>query len=148
MGKTMASDQPAGTARLNQRMAVLCLVVFAAVLAAIYAYATSASAPAHRRADAPDASRILDRRITVRLDANTGAGMPWQFKPVEKNVTVRLGEKQTVYYRATNNTAQTITGTARFSVTPIEAAGYFKRVDCFCFTDQRVEAGQTVDMAV
>lgn len=150
-GKMMAMKQQSSIARSNKRLALVCAGLVVGVLVAIYGYAGSSALQGKASVlgeNAAGPTKILDRQITVRLDANTGTGMDWQFKPVGKEVTVNVGARQTVYYRATNNTGQPITGFAVFSVTPTEANFYFKRVQCFCLTDQVVQAGQTIDLPV
>lgn len=90
----------------------------------------------------------FDRKITVRFDANTEPGFAWQFQPVQKEVTVRVGETSVIYYRATNLASYPLIGQASFNVTPDKAGLYFQKIQCFCFERQRLEPGQTIDMAV
>jgi cytochrome c oxidase assembly protein subunit 11 len=94
------------------------------------------------------AQNILDRRITVRFDATVAPGLAWTVVPVEATKTVRFGETTTAYYRATNQSDLAIVGTSSFNVTPDQTGSYFNKLACFCFTEQRLEPGQTVDMAV
>lgn len=89
-----------------------------------------------------------DRTITVRFDANVNRALPWRFEPVKTQITVRAGEPALAYYRARNISDSAITGTATFNVTPFKAGKYFSKIDCFCFTEQRLEAGQEVAMGV
>lgn len=91
---------------------------------------------------------VLDRKITVRFDASTGNNMAWKFAPVKTAMTLRIGETGLAYYRATNPTKRTITGTASFNVTPPTAGAYFSKIACFCFTEQTLKPGQTVLMPV
>ena len=86
--------------------------------------------------------------IGVRFDANVHPGLPWRFEPVENRVRVAPGARATVLYRATNLTARPITGTAVFNVTPDSAGQYFNKIECFCFTEQTLGPGQSVDMPV
>ena len=94
------------------------------------------------------AGKILDREMTVRFDATTSPNLPWTFEPEQREVTLRIGEDAIAYYRATNNSDKTITGTATFNVTPLKAGLYFTKIDCFCFTEQTLKPGETVDMPV
>lgn len=94
------------------------------------------------------ADKILDRVITVRFDANTERGMPWAFKPVQQTMDIRIGETGLAFYEASNPTDRTIAGTASFNVAPFSAGGYFSKIDCFCFTEQVLAPGQTVQMPV
>lgn len=91
--------------------------------------------------------RVLDREITVRFDANT-SGLPWDFKPVARDVTMKIGETTQVYYTAKNLFDRPTSGRATFNVTPEMAGAYFNKVECFCFTDTTLKPGETLDMPV
>lgn len=91
---------------------------------------------------------VLGREITVRFDASVAKGMPWRFEPQQREMRVRLGEQVLATYSATNLSGRPIVGTATFNVTPDKAGQYFNKIECFCFTEQRLEPGQTVDMPV
>ena len=94
---------------------------------------------------APD---ILDRTITVRFDASLERGMPWEFKPVVREVELRIGETGLAFYEAYNPTDKPVAGTASFNVFPYEAGGYFSKIQCFCFEEQVLEPGERVQMPV
>lgn len=94
------------------------------------------------------ASQASERTIEVRFDANTNRGLPWRFKPVQTKMTVKLGEPKLAFYQAKNTSNEKLTGTAVFNVTPFKVAPYFSKIDCFCFTEQTLEPGQTADMPV
>ena len=100
-----------------------------------------------QRATAPSAT-ILDRTITVRFDATVAPGLSWTFEPVERTQTLRIGETGLALYRATNTTGQPLTGTATYNVTPDQAGIFFNKLACFCFTEQTLEPGQSIDMPV
>ena len=89
-----------------------------------------------------------ERVIAVRFNADTGAGMPWDFRPAAREVKVRVGEPALAFYEARNPTGRPVSGQASYNVTPLKAGAYFNKVDCFCFTEQRLAAGQSVDMPV
>lgn len=91
---------------------------------------------------------VLDRLINVRFDATTSRDLPWKFEPVERESTLRVGENGIAYYRATNVSDKTIVGTATFNVTPLKAGPYFTKIECFCFTEQKLAPGESVDMPV
>jgi cytochrome c oxidase assembly protein subunit 11 len=93
-------------------------------------------------------AEMLDRRITVRFDANIGGGLPWRFEPERTSIDVRLGEVVTVCYNVTNLAARETAGQAAYNVTPTTAGGYFDKINCFCFTEQRLVAGEKREMAV
>ena len=91
---------------------------------------------------------VLDETITVTFDASIDSGMPWTFKPVQKNMEIPIGETGLAFYEAHNPTDRPVAGTAVFNVTPLKIGPYFVKIDCFCFTEQVLMPGQTVDMPV
>ncbi len=91
--------------------------------------------------------RVLDREITIRFDANT-AGVPWDFKPVAREMKIKIGETAQAQYKATNRFDAPTSGRATFNVTPEMAGAYFNKVECFCFTDTTLEPGASLDMPV
>jgi cytochrome c oxidase assembly protein subunit 11 len=95
---------------------------------------------------APD--KILGRTIAVRFDSNVTPGLPWKFEPEQNEIRVRLGEVATVHYKVTNTAARAISAQASYNVTPLQIGGYFNKINCFCFTEQTLQAGETREMAV
>jgi cytochrome c oxidase assembly protein subunit 11 len=93
-------------------------------------------------------AQISDRKITVRFDANVGAGLPWRFEPEQTSIDVRLGEVVTVFYTATNLSKQETGGQAGYNVTPTTVGAYFTKINCFCFTEQHLAPGEKREMAV
>ncbi|WP_417319672.1 cytochrome c oxidase assembly protein [Emcibacter sp.] len=91
---------------------------------------------------------VLDREMTIRFNADINPALPWQFKPVQKSVRVKIGEEALIFYRAVNDSDETVTGTATFNVTPFKAGSYFSKIECFCFTEQTLKPGEEVDMPV
>ena len=91
---------------------------------------------------------VSDKQIEVRFDANVARDLDWGFQPLERSVIVRLGEERIVKYRATNNSNRTITATASYNVTPLKTGGHFAKVACFCFTEQTLAPGESIDMPV
>jgi cytochrome c oxidase assembly protein subunit 11 len=139
----------------NGRVAAMCVAVvvgmvglsFAAVpLYQIFCQVTGFGGTT-QRAETVD-GRVLERVMNVRFDANVAPGLPWEFKPVQRQVALKIGEQSLAFYRATNRSERPVTGTAVFNVTPPLAGAYFTKIECFCFTEQRLEPGQTVDMPV
>ncbi|MBZ0262072.1 MAG: cytochrome c oxidase assembly protein [Hyphomicrobiales bacterium] len=100
-----------------------------------------------QRADAAPET-ATGKFITIRFDANTAASLGWNFHPAQPVMKVRIGEQNLAHYSATNTSAKTLTGTASFNVTPAEAGAYFNKIECFCFTEQTLKPGETVDLPV
>jgi cytochrome c oxidase assembly protein subunit 11 len=95
---------------------------------------------------APD--HISDRKVTVRFDSNIAAGLPWKFEPERNTIDVKLGEVVTIYYKVTNEAARETWGQASYNVSPPTVGIYFDKINCFCFTEQHMNPGETRDMAV
>ncbi|MFC3711732.1 cytochrome c oxidase assembly protein [Sphingoaurantiacus capsulatus] len=93
-------------------------------------------------------AKPLEQTISVRFDANVAPGLSWSFKPVKTHETVKIGERRLAFYRATNHSDKPITGTASYNVSPDTAGSFFVKIACFCFTEQTLQPGQTVDMPV
>jgi cytochrome c oxidase assembly protein subunit 11 len=91
---------------------------------------------------------IYDHPVKVRFDANVNPELNWSFVPVDKPVTMNPGEEIVINYRATNLADTAITGTSTFNVTPVKAGQYFMKLDCFCFIEQTLQPGESVDMPV
>lgn len=94
------------------------------------------------------AGQAAQIRLTVRFDANVASGMPWHFTPEQGQLALYAGEPVLALYRATNTGDRPVTGTATFNVTPMKAAQYFNKIECFCFTEQTLQPGQSADMPV
>ena len=84
----------------------------------------------------------------MRFDANVAAGLPWQFRPIEREVKIKIGETTQVAFEAKNVSSQPASGRASFNVTPQLAGAYFMKMECFCFTDNELAPGETLDMPV
>ena len=87
-------------------------------------------------------------QVGVRFDANINSALPWKFDPVQRTVRVKPGAQTRVLYRAKNLSARSTTGTAVFNVTPAKAGQYFSKIQCFCFTEQTLKPGESIDMPV
>jgi cytochrome c oxidase assembly protein subunit 11 len=138
----------------NLRVAIGCLAFFGGMVGMAYA-----AVPLYRlfcqitgfggtpmlASEAP--AEVLDQTIVVRFDANTN-GVPWEFQPKRREVTVRLGETMEIAYVARNLAGGPTSGTATFNVTPEGAGAYFNKMQCFCFTDTTLQAGETLEMPV
>src|SRR6266849_8081703 len=93
-------------------------------------------------------SHMLDRKLKVRFDANVVGGLPWRFEPEHNSIEVKVGEVVTVNYRVVNESARETVGIASYNVSPSTVGAYFAKINCFCFTDQRLKAGEKRDMTV
>ncbi len=100
-----------------------------------------------QRADAAG-DVILNKTINVRFDANISSDLDWEFAPKVRQVTLRIGEKSQASYMARNTGKTASFGTATFNVSPGAAGVYFNKIDCFCFTEQKLAPGEEVDMPV
>jgi cytochrome c oxidase assembly protein subunit 11 len=91
---------------------------------------------------------VLERKLNVRFDANVTGGLPWKFEPERNSVEVKLGQVVTVLFGVTNQSARETVGQASYNVAPPTVGQYFSKINCFCFTDQRLKPGEKRDMAV
>lgn len=145
-----------GPSRRNARTAVVLSAVVAGMVGLSFA-----SVPLYRVfcqvtgfggttqvADVAPGTEASARMIEVRFNADVDPSLPWVFQPVQRSVSVRVGEPRLAYFKARNLSERTIVGTATYNVTPLKAGYYFNKVQCFCFTEQRLEPGQEVEMPV
>src|SRR3954449_9424950 len=86
--------------------------------------------------------------VTVRFDAAVAPDLAWEFRPLVREVRLHPGEQREVFYRTVNRSAEAVTGTATFNVTPAKSGIYFDKLQCFCFTEQRLQPGESRDMGV
>ena len=91
---------------------------------------------------------VLDEYVTVRFDANTERGMPWTFRPMVREMKLRIGETGLMFYEAYNPSDVAVAGTASYNVAPDLAGYYFSKIQCFCFTEQVLQPGERVEMPV
>ncbi|MCM2560630.1 cytochrome c oxidase assembly protein [Lutimaribacter sp. EGI FJ00015] len=91
---------------------------------------------------------ILDQTIKIRFDASKERGMPWEFKPLQREMDIRIGETGLAFYEAYNPTDRPVAGSASYNVAPYEAGGFFTKIDCFCFEQQILQPGERVEMPV
>ena len=131
-------------------VAVVTLMValaYAAVpLYDLFCRTTGYAGTPQRAAAAPIATS--ERTITIRFDANVDPGLNWSFQPEARTAIVKIGENRLAFYQAQNREAEAVTGHATFNVVPERAGRYFTKIECFCFTEQRLEAGASVEMPV
>jgi len=99
-----------------------------------------------RRAESAP-TQVLERKLLIRFDANV-RGVPWDFAPDQATQTVQIGKTGLAFFRVTNHGDKPVTGHAAYNVVPEGAAKYFEKLQCFCFTDQTLQPGQTMDFPV
>lgn len=143
------------SSRANRRVAVALAGVVVAMVGAAYAAVplydlfcrvTGFGGTTQVAAAAPET--VGERVFTIRFNADVDPALPWAFQPVERSMTVKVGESGLAFFRAENRSAHATAGTATFNVTPLKAGQYFNKVQCFCFTEQRLAAGAGLDMPV
>jgi cytochrome c oxidase assembly protein subunit 11 len=151
----MASARKRDLARRHRTVALACAVFVAAMVGVAYA-----SVPLYNwfcrttgfggiplvAKEAPAAP--IARRITVRFDGNVAGGLPWTFAPEKNEIELAIGETVLVHYAAKSLSAGETVGIASYNISPPEAASYFDKIQCFCFTDQKLSPGEEVDMPV
>ena len=153
MSRTAPSD-PGRVARRNRNIALICATAFFGMIGAAYAaiplyrafcQATGFDGTVSRAKAAP--TTVVARTVTVRFDANL-RDLPWDFTAEQTAQQVRLGETKLAFFKVTNTSDKPVTARAVFNVVPEAAGPYFKKLQCFCFSDQTVQAHQTVEMPV
>jgi cytochrome c oxidase assembly protein subunit 11 len=141
--------------RRHRTTALWCAALVAAMVGAAYA-----SVPLYRLfcqvtgfdgtpriANAPS-TQVLDKTVDIRFDANVAPGLAWRFEPARTTVKVRIGENTLAFYRATNLSDRPLRGTATYNVLPEQAAPFFNKLECFCFKEQLLQPGETLEMPV
>jgi cytochrome c oxidase assembly protein subunit 11 len=141
--------------RRHRAIALWCAVLVAAMVGAAYAavplyrlFCEATGFDGTPRVASKPSQMMLDRTVTVRFDANVGPGLAWRFEPVEKTMSVRIGENVLAFYRATNLSDRPLHGMATYNVFPEQAAPFFNKLECFCFKEQVLEPGESVEMPV
>jgi cytochrome c oxidase assembly protein subunit 11 len=145
-----------GTTRRRNRTTLWGLLGILAVMFGLTAYSetlyrifceTTGYGGATRVATGPS-DRVLDRTIKVRFNADIASDLPWTFRPSQRDITVRIGERALAFYTATNNSDRPVTGQATYNVMPEKTGQYFNKIQCFCFEEQTLAPHQTVEMPV
>ncbi|HET9068433.1 MAG TPA: cytochrome c oxidase assembly protein [Amaricoccus sp.] len=145
----------AGRPNSNRRVALILFAVVPVMVAASFAAVPFYSwfcrvtgfAGTTGIAGAPAAEEV-DRLVTVNFDANIAPGMPWEFRPQQQSMTLRLGETGLAFFEAYNPTDKPTAGQAGFNVVPFSVGGYFDKIACFCFDLQVLGPGERVEMPV
>ncbi len=155
MTSNSTNPQPSPVRRRDLLVAGACGALVAAMVGASYAAvpfynwfcrATGFNGTTQVATSLP--TTVLDRKITVRFDANVGGGLPWKFAPERTSIEVKLGEVVTVEYFIENESTRETTGVAAYNVAPLGLGSQFRKINCFCFTDQTLKAGEKREMAV
>ena len=97
---------------------------------------------ATKRAEVSTGKVLKDHLVTIRFDHNIDANLPWKFYAETPEVTLPLGEVKEIHYVAENLSDHTTTGSATFNVTPDVAGSFFNKIQCFCFEEQTLKAGE------
>jgi len=152
---TGGSGDGGGAGARNARVALLCAAFAAGMVGLAYA-----SVPLYRmfcqvtgfggtpqRAERPSES-VGERQVTVRFDANVGPGLAWDVLPVVRVMRLKVGENALAFYRVTNRSDRPVVGTSTFNVTPDQAGSFFNKIECFCFTEQWLDPGETAELPV
>jgi cytochrome c oxidase assembly protein subunit 11 len=151
----MTGNETTATPRGNAKILLACVVFvgcmlgvsFASVpLYRLFCQVTGYNGTTQRVEQVSDV--VLDKTIKVTFDANVSSGLNWEFKPVDRSITPKIGETVQINYTATNRSPVATTGQAIFNVTPMEAAAYFNKVECFCFTETELKPGESLEMPV
>lgn len=127
-------------------VAMLGMAYAAVPLYQMFCQVTGFAGTTQRAAAAP--GKVLERTITVRFDSNVSGGLNWAFKPELPTLDVKIGENKLAFYEARNQSNVAVTGTATFNVAPEAAGRFFSKIECFCFTEQTLKPGETVQMPV
>lgn len=156
MSPNTPSKKPSLRSRLgrNGGVALICAVGIVGMVGAAYAsvplYRVFCQVTGYggtvRKADVkPD--QVLDQKLEIHFDTNV-RGLPWDFTAEQTVQTVKIGETAVATFKVTNHADHPVTARAVFNVVPEQAAVYFRKLSCFCFSDQTVAAGATVEMPV
>lgn len=141
-------------AQRNKRVALICVAAFFGMVGAAYAavplyklfcQVTGFDGTVRKAEVAP--SKILARKVTVRFDANIRE-LPWKFEALQPKQDIRIGDTGLAFFKVSNPTDKPITGRALYNVVPEQAGPYFQKLECFCFTSQTIQPGQTVEFPV
>ena len=132
---------------LTAIVAGMFLLAYASVpLYRLFCQATGYNGTTQEAKHAP--GHVIDREITIRFNADTAPGLPWQFEPGEKSIKVKVGQQSLTHYVAKNLSNQPVTGRAAYNVLPLTAGAYFVKIQCFCFTEQTLQPRAKVNMPV
>ena len=147
MNTAVAQNRNAKTLRILLLIlaAMAVLVAFTPRLYQVFCQTTGFGGTPERAQRAPGA---VPGQIGVRFDANVHPGLPWRFEPEQNTIRIKPGAQTKIFYMAQNLSARAITAQAVYNVSPDNVGKYFKKIQCFCFSEQTLQPGQKVDMPV
>ena len=149
-----SKPEPSPQAKRNAKVGMICAIGFVAMIGAAYASVplykafcqiTGFDGTVRKAEVAPE--KVLDRKLTIRFDANVRE-LPWKFTAEQTSQDIRIGETGLAFFKVTNNGDRPITGRAIYNVVPEAAGAYFQKLECFCFSDQTIAAGETIEFPV
>lgn len=140
--------------RSNKRLALTLVLLVAAMVGLAYAavplyslFCRLTGLDGTTQVSSGNPKGVIDRMMTVRFDVNVASSLPWTVIPA-KSVSDKVGTTETVVYTATNHSDRAVTGQAIFNVTPETTGIFFNKIECFCFTEQTLQPGETVEMPI
>ncbi|MBM3520328.1 MAG: cytochrome c oxidase assembly protein, partial [Alphaproteobacteria bacterium] len=145
-GNLQSRNRRVALVSLGGAAAMLGLAFASVPLYRLFCQATGFGGTAQRADAAP--AEASARTVLIRFDANSAASLGWSFTAEQTVMKVKIGEENLAHYRAVNTSGRTITGSAVFNVTPEAAGAYFNKIQCFCFTEQTLAAGESADLPV
>ena len=149
-----SKPEPSPQAKRNAKVGMICAIGFVSMIGAAYASVplykafcqiTGFDGTVRKAEVAPE--KVLDRKLTIRFDANVRE-LPWKFTAEQNSQDIRIGETGLAFFKVTNNGDRPITGRAIYNVVPEAAGAYFQKLECFCFSDQTIAAGETIEFPV
>ena len=140
-----------GTNRTGAKLAVVAATMVSLTFAAVPFYSWFCKTTGYGGTTATAAAapgQVLDQTIKIKFDASKERGMPWEFKAMQREMTLRIGETGLAFYEAYNPTDRSVAGQASYNVAPDAAGGFFTKIACFCFNEQVLRPGERVTMPV
>jgi cytochrome c oxidase assembly protein subunit 11 len=139
----------------HRAVAIWCALVVAGMVGAAYAavplyrlFCQATGFDGTPRIATKPSDTVVDEMVTIRFDANVAPDLPWRFEPVQTTTKIKLGENTLAFFRATNTSDRPVWGMATFNVFPEQVAPFFDKLQCFCFTEQLLQPGESVEMPV
>jgi cytochrome c oxidase assembly protein subunit 11 len=153
MNTEQPQPRPASHTRIVRRLVLVAVAMFGFGFAlwplySVFCDLTGFGGRGIQVAESGQQLQKSDRQVKIRFDATVNSGLPWLFQAKQKTATVSLGEMSEAFYLAMNNSAEPMAGRAIYNVTPPEASLYFVKTECFCFTEQVLQANESREMPV